>query len=340
VETSYDLAETRRCIDELYPVLLDAHGNLIDGNNRLDVSPSWRTETRMNIKTRSQLWLARIVANSCRRVVTREERAIQFTELARSLLEEGLTRMELVSTIAKLTTFSERYVRMLLPDEYKRGYTAPDNSELSSEYELSEEGSTEALEPDKSEPSSEYQVSDDGFTEALEKLGVTVPNTQGIPAPRISRQRLPQLLDGAPVQPEVTVPTVSRHDAAVAQDADMQSGTPEPRTSLEDVAPGTPIGALDHIRGFFDMHPEPDEEYLVWEVAIKHGVPTEKGWELVEQVKRELGIKDEKPHDSLGEVRCPLCCREGASRGEILGLVRDPSVGQLKLWEFVMEEMG
>jgi len=41
----YNLAETRRSVDELYPVLLDAHGNLIDGNSRLDAAPGWRTET-------------------------------------------------------------------------------------------------------------------------------------------------------------------------------------------------------------------------------------------------------------------------------------------------------
>ena len=179
----YNLAETRRSVDELYPVLLDAHGNLIDGNSRLDAVPGWRTETRENIRTRSQLWLARIVANSCRRVVTREERATQFTELAKSLAEEGVQRGDMVSTIAGLTTFSDRYVRKLLPDEYKRGYTAPTKSALSSE--LEDHAKRE-------------------FAEALEALGVNVP-------------------------------TVSRPvaDAAVAHDANTQSGTPEPESPVE-----------------------------------------------------------------------------------------------------------
>ena len=354
METTYNLAETRRSLDELYPVLLDAHGNLIDGNGRLDAAPDWRTETRENIRTRSQLWLARIIANSCRRVVSREERAEQFTELAKSLMEEELPREDMVSTISRLTTFSDRYVRELLPDEYKRGYTPPDKSELSSEYE--------DLAKNKE------------FAEALNALGVTVPDEHrprvpaaptvsserheapaesGAPAPQPSSGELSQLQNGAPVSPDeqITVPTAPRPeaDATVAHDAEMQSGTPEPKTPAEGGALGTSAEAdpreeaLDHIRRFFDEHPEPDEEYLAWEVAIKHGVPTKEGRELIGLVKGERGIEAEEPQrliqEASGEVTCPLCSREGASREDILGRVRDPTVGQLTLWEFVMEEM-
>jgi len=316
-DEAYDLAETRRSVDELYPVLLDAHGNLIDGNSRLDAVPGWRTETRENIRTRSQLWLARIVANSCRRVVSRGERATQFTELARSLMEEGVPRMDMVSTVAGLTTFSERYVRGLLPDEYKRGYRAPGKSELSSELEdlAKREEFAEALEPRKSELSSELEdlAKREGLGEALEALGITVP-------------------------------TVSRHDAdaAVAHDADTQSGTPEPMTQVERGAPGPAEpreAALDHIRRFLDEHPEPDEEYLSWEVAIGYGVSTKEGLELIGIVKRERGIEEE-PREASREVTCPLCSRGGACRAEILGRVRDPTVGQLTLLEFVMGEIG
>jgi len=355
-ETLYNLAETRRSLDELYPVLLDAHGNLIDGNSRLDAAPDWRTETRENIRTRSQLWLARIVANSCRRVVSREERAEQITELARSLMEEGVPRMDMVSTVSRLTTFSDRYVRKLLPDEYKRGYTPPGKSELSSEYE--------------------DLAKRNEFAEALNALGVTVPAEHlprvpaaptvssegheapaesGAPAPQPSSGEIPQLQDAAPVSSDeqITVPTAPRPeaDATVAHDAEMQSGTPEPETPApaEGGALGIPAEgepreeALAHIRRFFDEHPEPDEEYLAWEVAIKIGVPTKEGLELIGLVKRERGIETEKPRrrdqEAPGEVMCPLCSRGGASREEILGRVRDSAVGQLTLWEFVMEEM-
>lgn len=363
---TYDLAETRRSVDELYPVLLDAEGNVIDGNHRLDVHPDWRTETLPNIKTRVQLWAARIIANGCRRVVSRDERAEQFTMLAKSLVEdEGVPRTQAAKTISRLTTYSERYVQLLLPAEYKRSYEKSDpGSQL--------EGKQEAGESD-------LRSQLPGFSEALTSLGVTVPESSrpssvetgptgsmvggrdleeaeaaGTPEPQPSSGELPQLQDGAPVSPDeqITVPTAQRPeaDATVAHDAEMQSGTPEPETpaQAEGGALGTPAEgepremALAHIRRFFDEHPEPDEEYLLWEVAIKHGVPTKEGRELIGLVKRERGIEEEpqlRGREAPDEVTCPLCSRGGACREEILGLVRDPFVGQLTLLEFVMGEM-
>ena len=52
---AYSLDATRRYVRELYPVLLDAHGNVIDGNSRLDSYPNWRTEKLSHIETPAQL---------------------------------------------------------------------------------------------------------------------------------------------------------------------------------------------------------------------------------------------------------------------------------------------
>lgn len=181
VQEKYDLSRSRQSVQELYPVLLDAHGNVIDGKNRLEVHSGWRTERREDIKTRTQLWLARIIANNHRRIVSREERMQQFTELAKSLVEdEAVTRENVVSTISDLTTFTERYVRELLPNEYKRIYSLPDNSELSSEYE---------------------DLSKGEFSRTLHGLGVSVPigpASMGTPEPQ--KEQLPQL-QGVPATP-------------------------------------------------------------------------------------------------------------------------------------------
>jgi len=119
-EERYDLVESRRSVRELYPVLLDAHGNVIDGFHRLRAEPDWRTETLEHIRTPTQLCLARIIANTHRRSVSREERAQQINDLARNLVEhDGVEKDELLSTIAELTTFSDDYVRRLLSDDYK-----------------------------------------------------------------------------------------------------------------------------------------------------------------------------------------------------------------------------
>ena len=115
----YDLAESKRRVRELYPVLVDAHGNIVDGFHRLEADPGWERRTLEHIRTPAQLWLARVVANTHRRAVSREERVEQVTSLAEALVDEGVPRAKVVSAIAELTTFSERYIRGLLPDEYK-----------------------------------------------------------------------------------------------------------------------------------------------------------------------------------------------------------------------------
>jgi hypothetical protein len=147
MEEQYDLGESKLRVRELYPVLLDAHGSVVDGFHRLRADPDWRTETLEHIKTPTQLVLARIVANTHRRSIGREERQEQINELARCLLEdEKVPREQLRSTIAELTTFTERYVRDLLSDEYKRSYDVRNNSELSSDLDEGKSGFSTTLE--------------------------------------------------------------------------------------------------------------------------------------------------------------------------------------------------
>jgi hypothetical protein len=149
MDERYDLGESKRSVRELYPVLLDAHGNVIDGYHRLRADPGWRTETLEHIKTPVQLVLARIIANTHRRSIGREEREEEINELARCLSEdEGVPREALVPTIVELTTFTDRYIRGLLSSDYKRSYTLPDNSELSSELDEEESGASVTLEGD------------------------------------------------------------------------------------------------------------------------------------------------------------------------------------------------
>ena len=147
MEGRYDLGVSRRSVRELYPVLLDALGNVIDGFHRLRIDPGWRTETLGHVLTPTQLVLTRIIANTHRRSISREEREEQINELARCLSEdEGVPGEEILSTIADLTTFSERYVRGLLSSEYKRDYVLRDKSELSSE--LDEDEAEDVLDDD------------------------------------------------------------------------------------------------------------------------------------------------------------------------------------------------
>lgn len=119
-EEGYNLQKSKKAVSELYPVIKDAHGNVIDGFHRLDADPNWKTETIATITTPLQLALARIVANTHRRSINKEERKLQLVAVAEELVKEGLAREQVIPAMAELTTFSEDYLRRMLPDEYKQ----------------------------------------------------------------------------------------------------------------------------------------------------------------------------------------------------------------------------
>jgi len=139
--SAYDLAKSKRSVGPLYPVLLDARGRVIDGLHRREADPNWPSVTLEHIKTERERLVARIVANICRRDISLEERKTQIQELAKLLAQEGVERGRMVSKIAELTGLTDRYIRMLLPEEFKREYTVsvsestPIKSEIISESE-------------------------------------------------------------------------------------------------------------------------------------------------------------------------------------------------------------
>lgn len=116
---NYDLQKSKKAVSALYPVIKDAHGNVIDGFHRLEADPNWKTETLEDIQTPVQLALARIVANTHRRQVSKEERKLQLVTLAEELVKEGRVREEVIPEIAELTTFDVSYLYKMLPAEYK-----------------------------------------------------------------------------------------------------------------------------------------------------------------------------------------------------------------------------
>jgi hypothetical protein len=93
---------------------------VIDGFHRLEADPDWRSETLEHIKTPVQLALARIVANTHRRSVSKEERKLQLVTLAKELVKEGLPEENVIPSIVELTTFTEQYIYKMLPDNYKK----------------------------------------------------------------------------------------------------------------------------------------------------------------------------------------------------------------------------
>ena len=129
--SEYDLKKSEK-IGQLYPVLVDAKGKVIDGFHRLEANPNWRTEKLLGIDTEEKLLVARCVANWHRRQVSREEKEEWINGLARIYKKQGLdvygTRKgsagappnEILDKIVEVTGLSRDTVKEYLLDRFKQ----------------------------------------------------------------------------------------------------------------------------------------------------------------------------------------------------------------------------
>ncbi|MHA1712025.1 MAG: hypothetical protein ACTSUS_08220 [Candidatus Freyarchaeota archaeon] len=69
-----DLKVSSERVGRFYPILVDKHGNVIDGMHRLEADESWPKMRLENVETGEQRLLARLISNVCRRHVPAEEK--------------------------------------------------------------------------------------------------------------------------------------------------------------------------------------------------------------------------------------------------------------------------
>jgi hypothetical protein len=106
-------------VGQLYPVLIDKHGNVIDGKHRLAVDKDWPKMALDHIDTQKKMLLARLVSNVCRRTVSNGEKTKMLTELGEIHLKEGIAPGRIAQEIAEETGMSYRWVMKYLPDNLK-----------------------------------------------------------------------------------------------------------------------------------------------------------------------------------------------------------------------------
>ena len=74
----------------LYPVLVDKHGNVIDGLHRLAADEKWPKVTVEGVETEEQRLIARLVSKVCRRNVPAKEKREMLGRLGEIYLNEGV----------------------------------------------------------------------------------------------------------------------------------------------------------------------------------------------------------------------------------------------------------
>lgn len=130
--SEYDLKKSEK-IGQLYPVLEDAKGNVIDGLHRLEADPNWRRERLQEVDTEEKLLIARCVANWHRRQVPTEEKQEWINALAKIYEKQGLKVRrevktekggyrinEIVTKVAEVTGLDESTVRDYISPAYKQ----------------------------------------------------------------------------------------------------------------------------------------------------------------------------------------------------------------------------
>jgi hypothetical protein len=115
-DEEYDLKASIESLGQLYPILLDAHGHVIDGFHRQKVNPKGPVLKVDMVDTPVKLGLARLAANVCRRKVREQE----FEESITFLIGKcGLTPKDINAKTGIPLSTIYKYLPEQLKDQVK-----------------------------------------------------------------------------------------------------------------------------------------------------------------------------------------------------------------------------
>jgi ParB-like chromosome segregation protein Spo0J len=106
-------------VGRLYPMLLDKHGNLIDGRHRFAADEDWPKMRLEHVETEEDRLVARLISNVCRRDVSAGEKSGMLGKLGEIYFSEGLKPGRIAYKIAEERGMSYRWVMQYLSDKYK-----------------------------------------------------------------------------------------------------------------------------------------------------------------------------------------------------------------------------
>lgn len=116
---SGELKSSSERVGQLYPILVDYYGEIIDGQHRFDIDEKWRKVRLEQIKTEKDRLIARIVSNTVRRTVPQKEKKQWLRRLGEIFLNEGVELGRIAYKIAEETGMSYRWVTKYLPNDFK-----------------------------------------------------------------------------------------------------------------------------------------------------------------------------------------------------------------------------
>ena len=116
---SQELKSSAERVGQLYPILVDYYGNIIDGKHRFSVDPKWKKIRLEHVKTDKDRLIVRIVGNTLRRTVSSDEKRELLGRLGEICLGESIELGKIAYEIAEETGMSYTWVMKYLPDRFK-----------------------------------------------------------------------------------------------------------------------------------------------------------------------------------------------------------------------------
>lgn len=120
-EITSELRLSSRRVGRLYPVLLDKHGNVIDGKHRLAADENWPKMRLDHVESEEDRLIAKLISNVCRRNVSAAEKGEILQGLGEICVKAGVKPgTELARKISEETGMSYRWVMKYLPSNFKQ----------------------------------------------------------------------------------------------------------------------------------------------------------------------------------------------------------------------------
>ena len=146
----YDLRKSTDKIGELYPVIMSATGEVVDGFHRINAKANWRREVREDIDTPEKVLLARLISNKFRRQVEASEVRGWINDLAQIAVDDhGIEPGQISGWVAEQTGYHPSSVMRYLDEKYKQmresKYKGPPDNIKSSKLEEAKSLVTEEI---------------------------------------------------------------------------------------------------------------------------------------------------------------------------------------------------
>ena len=125
VEVIYDLKASTEVVGYLYLTIVDKHDRIIDGQHHLKIDPKWPCFRLSHIETIADYLMARIIANTHRRIPDEQEKTEWLTELAE---ETGWNTEQISEKIGMSPSWVQKYLpeRLKEPTKVRAGRLGAD----------------------------------------------------------------------------------------------------------------------------------------------------------------------------------------------------------------------